>query len=482
MYSPLRRAISTLAAAALLLVSMPAPPAYAAEEWPSDCYIDASAGIVMDASTGVVLFGKDIHSTYAPASITKVLTALIVLEQCDLNETVTFSRSAVNNVEANSSTAGYEAGDTATVETLLYALLLKSANEAANALAEHVSGTTKDFAVLMNEKAKSLGCVDSHFANPSGLNNSAHYVSAYDMGLITAAALKNDTFARIVGTPYYELPPNGKFPDGQGISPGNKMVKSNWKDQYRPDVIGGKTGYTSIAMNTLVNGARQEDFTIVTVVLHSDNTQYEDTARMMDFAFANFQSIKASEASTGFSHLADDLTFAGMRLKSTTSPAIDPDSRITLPKTATARDLTWKLDYSPGEAAPSEAIGQVRYYLDDTPVGSAWLTLQTFDDTYSSDPVVERAVRSVLGTSEESGEMESSGDKNAAGPEADGEGTNLFDLMAGHKGMTAGLFAAALIFIAGCLYLRKQAREDALESLKRRARRAERLQDTDDDI
>ena len=115
-------------------------------------------------------------------------------------------------------------------------------------------------------------------------------------------------------------------------------------------------------------------------------------------------------------------------------------------------------------------------------MGSAWLTLQTFDDTYSSDPVVERAVRSVLGTSEESGEMESSGDKNAAGPEADGEGTNLFDLMAGHKGMTAGLFAAALIFIAGCLYLRKQAREDALESLKRRARRAERLQDTDDDI
>jgi len=101
-------------------------------------------------------------------------------------------------VEANSSTAGYEAGDTATVETLLYALLLKSANEAANALAEHVSGTTKDFAVLMNEKAKSLGCVDSHFANPSGLNNSAHYVSAYDMALIMRACIQNPDFLRML--------------------------------------------------------------------------------------------------------------------------------------------------------------------------------------------------------------------------------------------------------------------------------------------
>ncbi len=178
MHSLLRRILAALAAALVLTFSVMPKDALAAAEWPSDCYIDASAGIVIDASTGVVLFGKDIHSTYAPASITKVLTALIVLEKCGLDEEVTFTRSSVNNVEANSSTAGYEAGDTATVETLLYALLLKSANEAANALAEHVSGTTKDFAALMNETAASLGCVDSHFANPSGLHNATHNVSA----------------------------------------------------------------------------------------------------------------------------------------------------------------------------------------------------------------------------------------------------------------------------------------------------------------
>lgn len=481
MHSLFRRALASLIAALLLAAGTVPQTAYADDEWPSDCYIDASAGIVMDASTGVVLYGKDIHSTYAPASITKVLTALIVLEQCDLNETVTFSRSAVNNVEANSSTAGYESGDSATVETLLYALLLKSANEAANALAEHVSGTTKDFAVLMNEKAKELGCVDSHFANPSGLNNANHYVSAYDMGLITAAALKNETFARIVGTPYYELPPNGKYPDGQGISPGNKMVKSNWKDQYRPDVIGGKTGYTSIAMNTLVNGARREDFTIVTVVLHSDNTQYEDTARMMDFAFANFQSLPAAGAGTDFSYLEDDLTFAGMKLGTMTVPAIDSESRITIPKSAQAGELTWKLDYTARENAPSGAVGQIRYYLGDTPVGSAWLTLRTSDEQYSSDPVVNRAVQSVLGNPEESSDDVSEEDKDAGAHSSDSDSPVLVSLISQHRGMTAGLLAALFVFVLGSLYLRKQAKEDALESLKRRARRAERLQEEEDE-
>lgn len=112
----------------------------------------------MDANTGVVLYGKNIHETYSPASITKVLTSLIVLEHCSLDETVTFSESAVYNVESNSSSAGYDTGDTASVKDCLYALLLKSANEAANALAEHVAGSADAFAVLMNEKAAELGC------------------------------------------------------------------------------------------------------------------------------------------------------------------------------------------------------------------------------------------------------------------------------------------------------------------------------------
>ena len=176
----------------------------ASADWPDNVSIESDAGIIMDANSGAVIYGKNIHATYAPASITKVLTALIVLERCSMDETVTFSQNAVYNVESNSSSAGYDTGDTASVKDCLYALLLKSANEAANALAEHISGTTEEFAVLMNEKAAELGCQDSHFSNPSGLNDENHYVSAYDMALITKAAFENADFSKIVATTYYE--------------------------------------------------------------------------------------------------------------------------------------------------------------------------------------------------------------------------------------------------------------------------------------
>ena len=184
----------------LLLCPMTAD---AAVSWPENASIQADGGIVIEADTGTVLYGKNIHETYYPASITKILTALIVLEHCDLDEIVTFSHDAVYNVEEGSSSAGIDEGDELTVRDCLYALLLASANESANALAEHVSGSREAFAELMNEKAESLGCQDSHFANPSGLNDENHYTSAYDMALITRAAIENPTFVEISGSRTY---------------------------------------------------------------------------------------------------------------------------------------------------------------------------------------------------------------------------------------------------------------------------------------
>ena len=128
----------------------------------------------MEASTGTIIYEKDMDTRVKPASITKIMTALIVIEKCSLDETVTFSHNAVFNVEAGSSNAGINEGDKLSVKDCLYALLLKSANESANALAEHVAGSTEAFADMMNAKAKELGCTDTHFANPSGLNNPEH--------------------------------------------------------------------------------------------------------------------------------------------------------------------------------------------------------------------------------------------------------------------------------------------------------------------
>ncbi len=467
--------------------------AMASTDWPSDISIDSDAGIVMDADTGVVLYGKNIHETYSPASITKVLTALIVLEHCSLDETVTFSENAVYNVESNSSSAGYDTGDTASVKDCLYALLLKSANESANALAEHVAGSCDDFAVLMNEKATELGCQDSHFANPSGLNNDEHYVSAYDMALITRAAFKNPTFAKIVETTYYELPPNKKNPDGQGISPGNKMVKKNWPQYYRSDVLGGKTGYTSIALNTLVNGARRGDTTLITVILHSSNTQYEDTSRLLDFGFNNFQSVKISDCDQTFSNIGNDLKIGNISADNKESLAIDTDSRIILPKTADFSETTTTLDYEIPEDAPDNTIACVNYMLGDHTVGQAYLTITGSEGTSDIPDKLLSQTISDLGDNNETSLANGTGEALPLSnpPESALLGANASENKSFGQlfhitfrippvfiaALTAILVIAGLI-IVGVRFIQMQQKKEEYSLAERRRRRAERLRDS----
>ena len=159
--------------------------AFARPEWPADTGIMAEAGIVMDKDSGAVIFGQNIHLPFAPASITKLLTALVVIENSDLDETVTFSHSAVYDVESGSGNKLHmEEEDKLSVEDCLYMLLLISSNQAANALAEHVAGSREAFVDMMNERIAQIGCTESRFANPSGLNDENQFVSAYDMALI----------------------------------------------------------------------------------------------------------------------------------------------------------------------------------------------------------------------------------------------------------------------------------------------------------
>ena len=462
-----------------LFLSLLAAPmqALASTEWPSDISIASDAGIVMDANTGVVLYGKNIHETYSPASITKVLTSLIVLEHCSLDETVTFSESAVYNVESNSSSAGYDTGDTASVKDCLYALLLKSANEAANALAEHVAGSADAFAVLMNEKAAELGCQDSHFANPSGLNNEEHYVSAYDMALITRAAFENPTFAKIVETTYYKLPPNQKNPEGQGISPGNKLVKKNWPQYYRPDVLGGKTGYTSIALNTLVNGARQGDTTLITVILHSNNTQYEDTSRLLDFGFNNFQSVKIADYDQTFSNIGKDLKIADV---------------------STAGDFsetTTSFDYEIPTGAPDGTIACVTYSLGEHKVGQAYLTLTDSSQTAADIPekLVSQTATAAAQDSSDTALSDGSSEalplsnppESAANQENSSTGKSfgqLFHISVRVPPAFIAALTAILVVIgavtAGIRFLQMQRRQEEDALAERRRRRAERLRDS----
>ena len=251
--------------------------------------IKAEGAVLYDAIRDQALYEKNADTRYYPASITKIMTALLVLEHCNLNDTVTFSQTAVTNLESGAVTLGVQAGDQFTVEQCLYGLLLKSANEIANGLAEHVSGSISGFADLMNQKAASLGCTNTHFVNPNGLNDSNHYTTARDMALIADAAFSNPTLCKIASTVNYDFPATASVPSVRKLTMGHKMVNPA-NSEYYSGIVGGKTGYTSLAGNTLVTCAERNGTRLVAVILKSRQTHYADTRALLDYGFSLVQS------------------------------------------------------------------------------------------------------------------------------------------------------------------------------------------------
>lgn len=365
--------------------------ALAAPEWPSDVTIQADGGILMDADTGTVLYGKNMDQQYYPASITKILTALIVLEHCDLDEMVTFSHDDVYNVEAGSSSAGIDEGDVLTVRDCLYALMLASANESANALACHISGSREEFAKLMNEKAASLGCTGSHFSNPSGLNDENHYTTAHDMALIAREAIKNPEFLAINGTRSYKLAPTKRTPDGGYVANHHKMLNKN-ESVYYPGAFAGKTGYTSLAGNTLVTCVKKNDMTLIAVVLNGHQSHYSDTKAMFDFGFRNFQSLRAVDYETRYRSVENDMTIAGMTARDSISLQLDKNGRVVIPKDADFTEAQSQLSYELDSQSPSDAVACIRYTYGGRPAGYVYLCSAGLSEAkMSSNPMAAAA-------------------------------------------------------------------------------------------
>lgn len=198
-------------------------------------------------------------------------------EHASLDDVVTFSHDAVYNVEAGSGNKlSLEEGDKLTVGDCLYALLLISSNQSANALAEHVAGSREAFVEMMNQKIAELGCQESHFANPSGLNDENQYVSAYDMGLIATAAFRNETVLAISSAKSYKITETINNPEGIGFKMEHRILMAgpDNPDYYCEGAVAGKTGYTSIAGNTLVTYAAREGQNLVSVILKGTQPQY----------------------------------------------------------------------------------------------------------------------------------------------------------------------------------------------------------------
>lgn len=365
--------LSVLLSFLIFFTAIPPVRTAAAPAWPSDIGVEAEGGILIDADSGCVIYGQNIHERFFPASITKILTALIVIENCDPDDVITFSSNAVHHVEAGSTSAGYDTGDQITVRQALYAMLLKSANEVANALAEHCGGSIEGFADMMNEKAASLGCTDSHFVNPSGLNDPEHYTTPYDYALIARAAFDNPTFVEYDSSTYYELPPNATNPDGFTVYCGHKMLKKN-ASQYYPGIIGGKTGYTTLAGNTLVTCAEKDGLRLITVILNGHQTHYSDTKALLDFGFGNFRSESISLNDDVYSTLEQNTDLFGNR---SSILMMDDKGSVTLPKNASFHDAIPEISYQLGDSDPAGAAARVDYRYDGRFIGSAWLLAES---------------------------------------------------------------------------------------------------------
>ena len=247
--------------------------------------LNARSCIILDRTSKKILYGKNEYNKVKMASTTKIMTATIILENCDLSQTVTISKKAAGT---GGSRLGLKANDKITTRDLLYGLLLVSGNDAAVALAEACSGSVADFANLMNEKAKELGLNNTHFETPHGLDSDNHYTTAYELSILTDYALKNSTFLNIVGTKNYTITING-YP--KNLTNTNELLGS------LSGVYGVKTGFTNGANRCLVTSCKRGDMDIICVVLGCDtkNFRSSDSTKLINYAFEKFEYVNIQD-------------------------------------------------------------------------------------------------------------------------------------------------------------------------------------------
>lgn len=346
-------------------------------DWPTAPEIIGEAALLIEAESGVVLYEKNSQITMYPASITKLITALLVLENCSLDEMVPFSQKAVFSLPAGASHIAINPGEELSVEHCLYGLLLASANEVANALAEYVGGSMEDFAVLMNNRMKELGATGTNFVNPSGLHEDTHYTTCHDMALLCRKLIQNKTFLKINGTTSYIIPPTNLQPLKRPINTTHKLLRKG-STNYS-GAFGGKTGHTDIAGNTLITFAERNGMTLICVVMKSDaNHIYSDTTSLLDYGFSYFKKASIFESETSFDFTQNLINSNDYTLFNNPNPtlSLSEDSYVYIPVTAEFEDLEYTLS---SETDKDNIFSKIIYTYNGHFVGEAYLLSTTSD-------------------------------------------------------------------------------------------------------
>ncbi len=364
--------------------------------WPMGPTVTADSAILMDANTGAILYAKDIHAKQYPASTTKILTALIAAEQSSMYEIVEFSYDAVHSNPPGGSHIAMDAGEQITMEQALSAILIASANEVSFAVAEHIAGTGswEDFIPLMNQRATQLGCLNSNFVNPNGLPDENHYTTAYDLAKIGQAFFSNELLCKFASTKVLHIPPTEHQPDDIYAASTNELLPG--RDYPYEYLVASKTGYTDAAKNCLVTCAEKDGLKLICVVLHDYSPrQYTDTIALLDYGFANFETVNVSSVETKYNVNSSGFFYSDIEIFGSSKPflSLNTEDCITLPKTVDFSQTQSTISYN---EVTEDTVAIISYTYEGHYIGEATIDLtvdtQTTYDFESGIPTQQAPV------------------------------------------------------------------------------------------
>lgn len=371
--------------------------------WPAGPEIFAECGVLIEASSGTVLYDKNANQQMYPASITKIMTTMLGLEYGTLSDMVEFSHHAVYSIETGAAHISRDQGELLSLNDCLYAVMLASANEAANAVGEYVAkkqpaytqkiselqaaGTDYDeslvameiFSNMMNERALQCGALNTHFTNPHGLFDENHWTTCYDMAMITREAIKNEQFLKIEGQTSYIIPTTNLKSEPLPISNRHKMVFP-LNAVYYEGILGGKTGYVDQSGNTLVTFARRNGMTLISVVMRSDSANvYNDTKLLLDYGFEKFYLTNIAANEKDFTPASHSILGGNSSIFTSSQPLLrmDSDANVVLPNNVPISCCTKSVTYSEDS---SDVFASLQYKLNDRLVGSADLMIHNPED------------------------------------------------------------------------------------------------------
>lgn len=367
------------------------------EDWPeieNEPY--GKAFILMERDTGAILYGKNIDEKLYPASITKIMTALLVVENLSLQDTITFTSDMIDSLPIEAAIQGVLAGETITVKDCLYSLILRSSNDISTGLAFTIAGSEEEFGKMMTERAKELGAVNTNFVNSTGLHDENHYTTARDMALITEAAMRNPILSSIWGTDSYVLNETN-MTESFKIKHRHEMIAKvnpttvqeyevvNDKENNDIELQGGKTGFTDEAGRTLVTAAKNNEMELISVILYSsDEYVYNDTMTLLEYGFNNYRKVTIDGNEERFGQGGNaDFSIVNKISENNKSLFVLDNESVIIPKKTSLSDIDFEIDNNIDNTGRGE-FAKVTYVHENQVLGS---TILYVSGTYNKESI-----------------------------------------------------------------------------------------------